>query len=76
MGKTLFLGKAVGQSVAGVVQKAACASETTQPTRTPPGGQIVSVVLKYVRDNPADAYHTTAALILVSLGKVYPCLSK
>jgi hypothetical protein len=39
-------------------------------------GQIVRIVLKYIRDNPAKANRPTAALILDALGKAYPCLNK
>jgi hypothetical protein len=37
--------------------------------------QIVRVVLKYVRDNPAAARRKTNSLIMFSLGERYPCAS-
>jgi hypothetical protein len=39
-------------------------------------GQIVRIVLKYIRDNPADANKPTALLIVRALAKAYPCPSK
>ena len=39
-------------------------------------GQIIRVVLKHIRDNPADAHHSTASLILSALRKAYPCQSQ
>lgn len=39
-------------------------------------GQIVRIVLKYIRDNPADANKPTALLIIRALAKAYPCPSK
>jgi Rap1a immunity proteins len=39
-------------------------------------GQVIHVVLKYIRDNPADANEPTAALIMDALAKSYPCPSK
>lgn len=39
-------------------------------------GQIIRVVLKYIRDNPAEAHEHTAILIIKALGKAYPCPSK
>jgi hypothetical protein len=29
--------------------------------------------LKYVRENPEDAHHSTRVLIIAALAKVYPC---
>lgn len=37
--------------------------------------QIVRVVLKYIRDNPAAARRKTNSLIMFSLGERYPCAS-
>ncbi len=37
--------------------------------------QIVRVVLKYIRDNPAAARRKTNSLIMFSLGERYPCPS-
>ena len=37
--------------------------------------QIVRVVLKYIRDNPAAAHRKTNSLIMFSLGERYPCPS-
>ena len=37
--------------------------------------QIVRVVLKYIRDNPASARRKTNSLITFSLGERYPCPS-
>jgi hypothetical protein len=39
-------------------------------------GQMVRIVLKYIRENPAEAHKHTGALIMKALGKVYPCSSK
>jgi len=39
-------------------------------------GQLIRVVLKFIRDNPADANKPTAWLIMDALGKAYPCPSK
>lgn len=39
-------------------------------------GQIVRIVLKYIRDNPAVANQPTSVLIMKALGKSYPCPSK
>jgi|SRR5579872_1744554 len=36
-------------------------------------GQIVRIVLKYIRDNPADANKPTALLVMRALAKAYPC---
>jgi hypothetical protein len=36
-------------------------------------GQLIRVILKYIRDNPAVAHLPTGALIVDALGKVYPC---
>jgi hypothetical protein len=38
-------------------------------------GQTVLVVLKYIRDNPADSNQPTVILIKYALGKAYPCPS-
>ena len=35
--------------------------------------QMVRVVLKYIRDNPAAAHRKTNSLIMFSLGERYPC---
>lgn len=35
--------------------------------------QMVRVVLKYIRDNPAAARRNTKSLIMFSLGERYPC---
>lgn len=35
--------------------------------------QTIRIVLKYVRDNPADAHLSTPALIIAALRKAYPC---
>ena len=37
--------------------------------------QMVRVVLKYIRDNPAAARRKTNSLIMFSLGERYPCPS-
>jgi Rap1a immunity proteins len=37
--------------------------------------QIVRVVLRYIRDNPAAARRNTNSLIMFSLGERYPCPS-
>ena len=37
--------------------------------------QMVRVVLKYIRDNPAAAHRKTNSLIIFSLGERYPCPS-
>jgi hypothetical protein len=39
-------------------------------------GQIVRIVLKYIRDHPADANKPTALLIMRALAEVYPCPRK
>jgi hypothetical protein len=38
--------------------------------------QLVKVVLKYIRDNPEDAHHSTRVLIIGALAKVYPCSAR
>jgi len=37
--------------------------------------QIVRIVLKYIRDNPAAARRNTNSLIMFALGERYPCPS-
>lgn len=39
-------------------------------------GQMIRIVLKYIRDNPAEANKYTAVLITRALGKAYPCPAK
>lgn len=39
-------------------------------------GQMVRIVLKYIRDNPAEANEHTALLVIKALRKAYPCPSK
>jgi hypothetical protein len=39
-------------------------------------GQLVRVVLKYIRDNPAEAHKRTPLLIMRAFGKAYPCPNK
>jgi hypothetical protein len=39
-------------------------------------GQLVSIVLKYIRNHPEDAHLPTGILIIPALGKAYPCPSK
>jgi len=39
-------------------------------------GQLIRVVLKYIRDNPAEANMPTGALVVNALTKAYPCPSK
>jgi hypothetical protein len=39
-------------------------------------GQMVRIVLKYVRDNPTDAHMSTSLLMMDALGKAYPCPGK
>jgi hypothetical protein len=36
-------------------------------------GQIIRVILKYIRDNPALAHLPTGAIIVDALKTVYPC---
>lgn len=36
-------------------------------------GQMVRVVLKYIRENPEKAHLPTSALIMGALSKAYPC---
>jgi hypothetical protein len=38
--------------------------------------QTIRIVLKYIRDNPADAHLSTAGLIIDALRKPYPCPSQ
>jgi Rap1a immunity proteins len=38
--------------------------------------QTIRIVLKYIRDNPADAHLSTAGLIIAALRKAYPCPSQ
>ena len=38
--------------------------------------QMIRIVLKYIRDNPADAHLSTPALIIAALRKAYPCQSQ
>jgi hypothetical protein len=39
-------------------------------------GQLIRVVLKYIRNNPELAHEHTAVIIVKSLGKAYPCTNK
>jgi len=36
-------------------------------------GQLIRIVLKYIRDNPEEAHHQTAVLVMNALAKAYPC---
>jgi hypothetical protein len=36
-------------------------------------GQAVRVVLKFIRDHPADAHHTSRILIFEAMRENYPC---
>jgi hypothetical protein len=38
--------------------------------------QMIRIVLKYIRDNPADAHLSTPVLIIAALRKAYPCQSQ
>ena len=35
--------------------------------------QLIRVALKYIRDNPADAHHSTASLLMAAIGTNFPC---
>jgi len=39
-------------------------------------GQIIRIVLKYIRDNPAEAHLPTGALVVDALQKAFPCPDK
>jgi hypothetical protein len=39
-------------------------------------GQLVKIVLKYIRDNPKAAHLNTPYLIIYAMRKAYPCLNK
>ena len=36
-------------------------------------GQTIRILLKYIRDNPAEDHELTAILLIFSLKKAYPC---
>jgi Rap1a immunity proteins len=39
-------------------------------------GQIIRIVLKYIRDSPTEGNRSTMVLMVKALGKAYPCPSK
>ncbi len=39
-------------------------------------GQVVSIVLKYIRNHPEEAHLPTQLLIVGALGEAFPCSSK
>jgi hypothetical protein len=39
-------------------------------------GQLIRVVLKYIRDNPEKAHQPTSWLLMDAFGKAYPCPSR
>jgi Rap1a immunity proteins len=43
---------------------------------SPEAGQVTKIVLKYIRDNPAQAHLETAILYLDAMKKAFPCSSK
>jgi hypothetical protein len=39
-------------------------------------GQIIRIILKYIRDNPTEAHLPTSLLIVDALKKAFPCSTK
>jgi hypothetical protein len=47
-----------------------CLPEDVEP------GQLVRIVLKFVRNNPGDAHRRTDLLVAIALREAFPCRSK
>jgi len=39
-------------------------------------GQLIRIVLKYVRDHPEEAHYSTAFLIVKALREAFPCTTQ